>query len=136
MTTPCYLLDSDVCIYLMKRKSPLLLRRVERAAPACAISVVVYGELWFGVEASTHRAAAAAHLGALLEVLPVVPLPLEAASRYGEIRADLERRGRPIGANDTWIAAHALAANLTVVTNNEREFKRVSALRVENWSAS
>jgi tRNA(fMet)-specific endonuclease VapC len=128
-----YLLDSDVCIYLMKRRSARLLTRVERLAPVCAVSVVVYGELRFGVVSSKHRAVATAHLEALLEVIRVVPLPLEAASRYGEIRADLERRGQPIGANDTWIAAHALASNLALVTNNEREFQRVAGLRVENW---
>jgi tRNA(fMet)-specific endonuclease VapC len=60
-------------------------------------------------------------------------MPLEAGTRYGEIRAELERRGRPIGANDTWIAAHALAEDLTLVTNNMREFARVPGLRLENW---
>ena len=130
-----YLLDSDICIYLMKRKSPRLLARADRLAPVCAISFIVYGELRFGAASSKHGAAAAAHLAALLEAIHVLPLPLEAAARYGEIRADLERRGQPIGANDTWIAAHALAANLTLVTNNEREFKRVAGLRVENWLA-
>ena len=128
-----YLLDSDICIYLMKRKSSRLLARVDRLAPVCAISCIVYGELRFGEASSKHRDAASAHLAALLEVIRVLPLTLEAAARYGELRADLERRGQPIGANDTWIAAHALAANLTLVTNNEREFKRVAGLRVENW---
>jgi tRNA(fMet)-specific endonuclease VapC len=130
-----YLLDSDICIYLMKRKSPRLLARMDRMAPTCAISFIVYGELRFGEASSKHRVAASAHLAALLEAIQVLPLPLDAASRYGEIRADLQRRGTPIGANDTWIAAHALAANLTLVTNNEREFKRVAGLRVENWLA-
>jgi tRNA(fMet)-specific endonuclease VapC len=136
LTTLRYLLDSDICIYLMKRRSSRLLARIERLAPVCAISAVVYGELRFGVASSKHRAAAMAHLEALLEAIRVVPLPVEAATRYGEIRADLERRGRPLGANDTWIAAHALAANLTLVTNNEREFTRVGGLRVENWLAT
>ena len=100
------------------------MRPVSRRTKARALS---------GVASSKHRAVATAHLEALVEAIRVVPLPLEAAARYGEIRADLERRGRPIGANDTWIAAHALADNLTLVTNNEREFKRVPGLRVENW---
>jgi tRNA(fMet)-specific endonuclease VapC len=131
-----YLLDSDICIYLMKRKSARLLSRLDRLAPVCAISLVVYGELRFGEASSKHRAAASAHLAALLETIQIAPLTLDVAARYGEIRADLERRGTPIGANDTWIAAHALAADLTLVTNNEREFARVAGLRVENWLVS
>jgi tRNA(fMet)-specific endonuclease VapC len=130
-----YLLDSDICIFLMKRKSPRVLARVERLAPVCAIPFIVYGELRFGQVSSQHPDAAGADLAALLDALQVLPLPLEAADRYGEVRAELARRGEPIGANDTWIAAHALAANLTLVTNNEREFKRVAGLRVENWLA-
>jgi tRNA(fMet)-specific endonuclease VapC len=95
--------------------------------------VVVYGELCFGQATSTHRAEVAANMAALLEVIQVLPLPLEAAAEYGGVRAELARLGKPIGENDTWIAAHALAENLTLVTNNEREFRRVPSLRVENW---
>ncbi len=131
-----YLLDSDVCIYVMKRRSPALMRRLDPMASQCGISVVVYGELCFGLAASARRAEAAVHLDALLEVIQVLPLPLDAAAHYGEIRAHLERNGRPIGANDTWIAAHARAEDLTLVTNNVREFKRVPGLRVENWVRS
>lgn len=128
-----YLLDSNICIYLMKRRSPALVRRLDSLAASCALSVIVYGELCFGQAASSRPAEAGAHLAALLETIQVLPLPLDTAVRYGEIRAHLERMGRPIGANDTWIAAHALAANLILVTNNEREFRRVPRLRVENW---
>ncbi len=129
-----YLLDSDTCIYVMKRRSPALIRRLDTLAPACALSVIVYGELCFGQTASTRPEDSAAHLAALLETIQVLPLPLAAATRYGEIRAQLERAGRSIGANDMWIAAHALAANLTLITNNEREFGRVPGLRIENWA--
>lgn len=129
-----YLLDSDICIYMMKRRSPALVRRLDSLASACALSVINYGELCFGREASARRDETAAYLAALLETIQVLPLPLDAAVRYGEIRAQLERSGRPIGANDTWIAAHALAVNLTLVTNNVREFNRVPGLRVENWT--
>jgi tRNA(fMet)-specific endonuclease VapC len=128
-----YLLDSDVCIYLMKNRPARLLRRLDRFAPVTALSVVVYGELCFGRESSRRRDETAAHISVLLETIRVLPLPLDAGARYGEIRAELERRGRPIGANDTWIAAHALAEGLTLVTNNEREFARVPSLRIENW---
>ena len=129
-----YLLDSDVCIYAMKRRPTRLLRRLDRFAPVSALSVVVYGELCFGRESSRHRDETAVYLSALLETLQVLPLPPDAGTRYGEIRTDLERRGRPIGANDTWIAAHALAEDLTLVTNNEREFARVQGLRIQNWT--
>jgi tRNA(fMet)-specific endonuclease VapC len=132
--TARYLLDTDVCIYLMKRRSAPLLRRVDRLAPACVTSVVVYGELSFGLAASARRAEVSAHLAALIEMIPVLPLPLEAAGEYGSVRAVLERKGKPIGQNDLWVAAHALAADLTLVTNNEREFRRVPNLRVENWT--
>jgi tRNA(fMet)-specific endonuclease VapC len=129
-----YLLDSDICIFVMKRRSPSLLRRLDQRAVSSAISVVAYGELAFGVAVSVRRDEAAAHLAALLETLQVLPLPLEAARCYGEVRTELQRAGRPIGSNDLWIAAHALADNLTLVTNNEREFRRVPGLRVENWA--
>jgi tRNA(fMet)-specific endonuclease VapC len=129
-----YLLDSDICIFAMKRRSPSLLRRLDQRAATSAISVVAYGELAFGAAVSVRRDEAAAHLAALLETLQVMPLPLEAARRYAEVRAELQRSGRPIGSNDLWIAAHALADDLTLVTNNEREFLRVPGLRIDNWA--
>jgi tRNA(fMet)-specific endonuclease VapC len=129
-----YLLDSDVCIYLMQHRSPPLLRRLDRLAPVCAMSVVVYGELCFGQAKSVRRAEVTAYLMALIEMIQVLPLPLEAAAEYAALRASLERAGKPIGHNDMWIAAHALAANLTLVSNNESEFRRVPNLRVENWT--
>jgi tRNA(fMet)-specific endonuclease VapC len=129
-----YLLDSDICIFVMKRRTPALLRRLDQRAMTSAISIVAYGELAFGEIMSARRAEAAAHLAALLETLQVLPLPLEAARRYAEIRAELQRSGQPIGSNDLWIAAHALADDLTLVTNNQREFQRVPGLRVENWA--
>jgi tRNA(fMet)-specific endonuclease VapC len=131
---PKFLLDSDICIFAMKRRTPALLRRLDQRAMTTAISVVSYGELAFGEVMSVRREEAAAHLAALLETVQVLPLPLEAARRYGELRAQLQRIGQPIGSNDLWIAAHALADDLTLVTNNEREFQRVPGLRVENWA--
>ena len=130
---PKFLLDSDICIFAMKRRTPALLRKLDQRATTSAISVVAYGELAFGEVMSGRREEAAAHLAALLETLQVLPLPLEAARHYAEARAELQRIGQPIGSNDLWIAAHALADDLTLVTNNEREFQRVPGLRVENW---
>jgi tRNA(fMet)-specific endonuclease VapC len=118
----------------MKRRSRVLLRRLDERAAISALSVVAYAELAFGEVVSARREDAAAYLAALLETLQVLPLPLDAARRYAEIRAELQRAGRPIGSNDLWVAAHALAEDLTLVTNNEREFRRVPGLRVENWA--
>src|SRR5258706_466057 len=81
-----------------------------------------------------QRAAALELLRELARVLPVMGLPETAADAYGTIRAELERKGQMIGNNDLWIAAHARAAGLTLVTNNEREFRRVRGLKVENWA--
>jgi tRNA(fMet)-specific endonuclease VapC len=90
--------------------------------------------LAFGEVMSARRDEAAAHLAALLDTLQVLPLPLNAARCYGEIRAQLQRPGQSIGSNDLWIAAHALAEGLTLATHNEREFRRVPELRGENWA--
>jgi tRNA(fMet)-specific endonuclease VapC len=129
-----YLLDSDICIFAMKRRSPRLLRLLDQRAPTAAISVIAYGELEVGAAMSARRDEATAHLAALFETLQVMPLPVHAAPHYAAIRAELQRAGKPIGSNDLWIAAHALAENVTLVTNNEREFRRVPGLRVENWA--
>ena len=76
-----------------------------------------------------------ATLGEMMQILPLTPLPGTAGAIYGEIRAELEAKGKPIGNNDLWIAAHALAAGLILVTNNEREFRRVKGLKIQNWVA-
>ena len=99
------------------------------------ISAITYGELHYGAERSQQRPRALESLGHLVSLLIVVPLPGEAATAYGEIRAALEARGEMIGGNDLWIAAHAKSAGLTLVTNNEREFKRVPGLKLQNWTS-
>jgi tRNA(fMet)-specific endonuclease VapC len=95
---------------------------------------VTYGELYYGAEKSANTPRAKQELENVLTALPVLTLPVEAGIAYGQIRADLERRGERIGGNDLWIAAHALSGNLILVTNNEREFRRVSGLSIENWA--
>jgi len=96
--------------------------------------VITFGELVYGVEKSAHQAAALELLRELAQVLPVMGLPETVADAYGTMRAELEHKGQMIGNNDLWIAAHAKAAGLTLVTNNEREFRRVRGLKVENWA--
>lgn len=134
--SPRFLLDSDVCIYALERRHPAVAARFERLAAGDAIiSVIAYGELCFGLEKSSQRYDSARNLRALTQIVPVAPLPADAAFEYGAIRAELERAGTPIGSNDLWIAAHARAAGLILVTNNEREFRRVPKLKVQNWTA-
>lgn len=135
MSTARYLLDTDTCIYLIKNKPPAVARKLAKLpAGHAGISVVTYGELWRGVQKSQQVERNAEALAALVTVLPVQPLAIEAGLHYGDIRATLERAGKPIGNNDLWIAAHARAMGWTLVTNNEREFSRVSELRLQNWA--
>lgn len=131
-----YLLDTNICIYIRQQRPPEVLARFEKLkAGEAAISVITYGELLYGAEKSRHRAIALGRLTQLISYLPVLELPESAAREYGQIRAALEAKGEMIGGNDLWIAAHAKAAGLMLVTNNEREFKRVQGLKVRNWVA-
>jgi tRNA(fMet)-specific endonuclease VapC len=131
---PRYLLDTNICIYIRQRKPEEVLRRFRRLRPGeAALSVITYGELLYGAAKSTQRNVALERLRELAQFLPALPLPEIAAETYGTIRADLESQGEMIGNNDLWIAAHALASNLTLVTNNEKEFRRVHGLKVQNW---
>jgi tRNA(fMet)-specific endonuclease VapC len=133
---PRYLLDTNICIYIRRAKSEEVLRRFRTLRPGeAALSVITFGELMYGAEKSKQRVAALEHLQELAHLLPVLGLPEAAAECYGAIRAELERKGRMIGNNDLWIAAHARAENLVLVTNNEREFRRVRGLKVQNWTA-
>jgi len=98
------------------------------------MSIVTYGELLFGAEKSQHPKPAEERLNRFVELVPVLPLPDNSPHHYARIRAKLERAGTPIGANDLWIAAHALASELILASNNLREFDRVSGLVTENWA--
>jgi tRNA(fMet)-specific endonuclease VapC len=132
---PRYLLDTNICIYIRRQKPERVLRRFDKAGPEeAAISVITYGELLYGATKSLRREAALETLREFVRLVPPLPLPEKAAEVYGFIRADLEARGEIIGANDLWIAAHALASGLTLVTNNETEFRRVRGLKVQNWA--
>ena len=130
-----YLLDTNICIYIRQHRPPGILQRFEKLRQGeAAISVVTYGELVYGAEKSVHRTAALERLRELVQFLPALPLPETAGQAYGQIRAELEARGEMIGNNDLWIAAHAVSARLVLITNNEREFRRVRGLRLENWA--
>ena len=97
------------------------------------MSAVTFGELEFGTRKSS-RAASLSTLGQIRSLLPVLPIDVAVAEQYGRIRADLETIGKPIGTNDLWIAAHAKALKITLVTNNRRGFDRVPGLQLEDWS--
>ena len=134
---PRFMLDTDTCSYIMKRSHPLVLKRLQSVPVRdVCISVVTKAELLYGVEVSPRRAQDAAALAAFLPFVDAVTLDEDAALHYAEIRADLKRRGLMIGANDLFIAAHARALGLTLVTNNTAEFERVSKLAIENWTIS
>jgi tRNA(fMet)-specific endonuclease VapC len=130
-----YMLDTDICIYLAKNQYPQVTARFERLKPDQPImSAITYGELQYGANKSAERARTLSQLAELIEYIPVESVTSSAAQAYGEIRATLEKQGRVIGNNDIWIAAHAMALDVTLATNNDREFLRVTGLSVENWT--
>jgi tRNA(fMet)-specific endonuclease VapC len=131
-----FLLDTNICIYIHRQRPGKVLARFQKLEPGdAAISVITWGELLFGAEKSKQRKKALEMLAEFKTFVPVLPIPESAGNTYGIIRAALESMGQPIGNNDLWIAAHAKAAGLTIVTNNEREFRRIAGLKVQNWVA-
>ncbi|MGH9400304.1 MAG: type II toxin-antitoxin system tRNA(fMet)-specific endonuclease VapC [Thermoanaerobaculia bacterium] len=129
-----YLLDTNVCLDYLTRRFPRVIDRIQEASPEeLATSSVVAAELRYGADKSRHPARNHARLDVLLGEIRCLDFDLAAARSYGQLRAALERRGRPIGAHDMLIAAHAMAAGLVLVTDNVREFGRVPRLSCENW---
>jgi tRNA(fMet)-specific endonuclease VapC len=128
-----YLLDTNIISALMRERDGAIARKLEDVGEERVFtSSIVQGELWFGA-ARKGSERLAGEVRGLFERLAVEPVSSTASQTYGELRAALERAGTPIGPNDLWIAAHALASDATLVTDNEREFGRVPGLRVENW---
>jgi len=129
-----YLLDTNILVYLANRRSEAVAARFARLHPGeVAMSCITFGELLYGAEKSTRRNEVLRTLERLAERVRVLPLERSVSGEYGRLRASLEAKGIPMGNNDLWIASHALATRLTLVTNNEREFARVPALKLENW---
>jgi tRNA(fMet)-specific endonuclease VapC len=129
------MLDTDICIYLTKRRLPSILNRLaEYRVGDVGISVVTLAELEYGVSKSTDPERNQQALNEFLLPLEIAPFDRSACSYYGRIRTALERKGSPIGSMDLLIAAHALSLSILLVTNNEKEFRRVPGLRVENWT--
>ena len=134
MNAPRFLLDTNICIYIARHKPAAVLARFQKLRTGEAVvSVITYGELQFGAAKSRDARSARAALDEFSSLVAVLPLPAAAADCYGAMRASLEQRGLPIGGNDLWIAAHAQAAELVLVTNNENEFRRIPDLKTQNW---
>ncbi|MBN2246955.1 MAG: type II toxin-antitoxin system VapC family toxin [Candidatus Aminicenantes bacterium] len=129
-----YMLDTDICIYIIKRKPVSALKRLESLQPGqLAMSAITFAELMYGAKKSQQVEANVARLNELAELLEICPFDHKAAVFYGDIRSLLEKKGKIIGSNDLLIAAHALSLDWILVTNNEKEFKRVDGLKLENW---
>lgn len=132
-----YLLDTDICSYIMKRSSAALVERVKGfAVRELKVSTVTVFELEFGILRSERRDALRRVVHAFLENVEILPWTTRAAVHAGAIRAALAEAGRPIGAYDLQIAGHALSLGATLVTHNHKEFSRVSDLRWEDWSTT
>ncbi|HEY4547918.1 MAG TPA: type II toxin-antitoxin system VapC family toxin [Pedomonas sp.] len=128
-----YMLDTNICIYVMKTYPPSVREKFNALADQLCISSITLGELHYGAEKSARRIenlTAIEHFVARLEVLPFSD---KAAVHYGQVRAELERAGTPCGPHDMQIGAHARSEGLIVVTNNMKEFVRMPGVRVENW---
>ena len=133
---PRYLLDTNICIYIKNHRPVEVLARFSKLPPGkVAMSTITYGELCFGAEKSSKPKQSRHILEHLVALIPVLPLDETVSTHYGKIRQHLQASGKTIGNNDLWIAAHALANKLILVTNNAAEFDGVPGLRVENWVA-
>jgi len=130
-----YMLDTDICIYIIKRKPKSALERLEMLQPGqLTMSAITFAELMNGAKKSQHIESNISKLNELAELIEICPFDQKAAVFYGDVRSALEKKGETIGSNDLLIAAHALSLNLILVTNNEKEFKRVDGLKIENWA--
>ena len=128
-----YMLDTNICIYVIKNRPAALRERLDQLAEALCISTITLGELLYGVEKSTRRSQNLQAVEQFTARLEVLPFSAKAAAHFGQIRAELARLGLPCGAYDMLIAAHARSEGLMLVSNNVREFERMPGLRLDNW---
>jgi tRNA(fMet)-specific endonuclease VapC len=130
-----YMLDTDICIYIIKKKPISVLKYFQRLQPdELSISSITFAELMNGAKKSRRIEHNIEKLNELAEFLEIMPFDKKAAVIYGDVRSTLEKKGKIIGSNDLLIAAHALSLDCTLVTNNENEFSRVEGLKTENWT--
>jgi len=129
-----YLLDTNICIYLIKHSPTAVFKRFQKLRVGeVGISAITFCELQFGVANSSKPEKNQLALMEFLAPLEILDFPSAAGVVYGEVRAQLRRKGTPIGNFDLLIGAHAVHAGLTLVTNNTKEFKRIPNLKLENW---
>jgi len=129
-----FMLDTNTCIYIIKRKPPDVLERFKRTEIShIGISSITLSELLYGVSKSSRPEQNLMALTQFIAPLEILPYGDEAARYYGYLRTHLEKVGTPIGSLDMLIAAHALSIACTLVTNNEKEFTRIPNLKIDNW---
>jgi len=128
-----YMLDTNICIYVIKRKPLDALVKFNQNAGSICMSSITMAELYHGVEKSEQQSKNLKVVDDFISRLDVISYSEKAAAHYGNIRADLERKGTIIGINDLHIAAHARSEALVLVSNNLKEFERVDGLRLCNW---
>lgn len=133
---PQFLLDTEICSYAIKRKPPVLLSKIRAGlvGEEIAISAITRGELLYGLELVPEATTLRLAVLAFLDTIPCMELPVSAADHYAKLRASQKMTGNHLGYMDTLIACHTLAENLTLVTNNERDFSRIPGLKIENWA--
>jgi tRNA(fMet)-specific endonuclease VapC len=130
-----YLLDTDICSYVMKRSNDALLKRLQKVSVSdVCVSVITKSELLYGVEVSPRRQQDETALNAFLNYVEVLDFPDKASLHYAQIRSHLKNLGTMIGGNDLFLAAHARSLGLRLVTHNTREFGRVPRLAIEDWT--
>jgi tRNA(fMet)-specific endonuclease VapC len=134
---PRFMLDTDVCSYILKRSNAAILKRLQSVPiDEVCISAITKAELLYGVAVSPRKQMDQLAVDAFLRHIAIVDFSVDVAGHYAEIRADLKMRGAMIGAHDLFIGAHARALGMTLVTNNTREFRRIRGLAVENWAGT
>ena len=130
-----YMLDTDICIFVLRNRPPEVREKFRRFEDELCISAITVGELFYGVERSTRRLENRRAVEEFIGDLMVLPFTIRGAAHFAQLRAELTRAGVACGPYDMLIAGHARSEDLTVVTNNVREFGRIPGLQVENWTA-
>jgi tRNA(fMet)-specific endonuclease VapC len=129
-----YLIDTNICIYIMNKRPKEIIKKFKKFQPGeIGISTITVSELQYGISKSSHKKENQLRLAKFLIPLEILNYDEEAAVAYGDILFELEKRGRPIGPLDQLIAAQATSRGLILVTNNDKEFKQIKKLRIENW---
>ena len=130
-----YLIDTNICIYIINRRPPEVISKFKRTdLGMIGISTITLSELQYGVSKSKHKNQNSERLEEFLAPFEILPYDQKASTIYGTIRSELEKQGQIIGPLDLLIAAHAISKGLTLITNNEKEFNRIKFLKIANWA--